>query len=74
MNKFVLLTKPKGREIYWNGNGHLFPEMTARLADAQDFPTARAAYNFARDIETMQTFRVGRRPISVNLRGNVDEC
>lgn len=74
MNKFVLLTTPKGREIYWNGNGHLFPEMTARLADAREFPTARAAYDCARLIDSMQTFRVGRRPISVNLRGNVDEC
>jgi hypothetical protein len=69
MNQFVLYTKPKDREIYWNGKGVIFPEMTGTLPHAATFPTARAAYNAAHAHESMQLFRVGRRPNPVNLRG-----
>lgn len=69
MNQFFLYTRPKDREIYWSGVGNIFPEMTGSLIVAAKFPTARAAYNAAHAHESMQLFRVGRRPNPVNLRG-----
>lgn len=72
-NRFVLYTQDRavsGGEAYWTGdfNAKGAPVVTQRLSAAVGFATPRRAYDKAHAHSEMQLFRVGRRPLPVNLR------
>lgn len=72
MGKFMILTRSRvtGAEAYWTGKMDRVgtPLVTENLASALGFETARAAYDKAGLRRVLQTFRVGRRPVPVDLR------
>jgi hypothetical protein len=71
MNDFVVFTDQLGpNERYWDGDmtGTDSPCTTKKIDNAATFSTPREAYRAARDVSSLQRFRVGRRPIPINLK------
>jgi hypothetical protein len=70
MKLFVIYYIMHGVE-YYVADIDTRPHGITMLKHATKFATAREAYNAARPHSIMQLFRVGRRPVPVNLRGSI---